>query len=115
MICLEEKVRWWKIVNETTHVFLGEDLCKENQPGLYAEYPDGSREYYSEHIEKLTQWHWENLNEDEKSIARELYNNKDEFGMMKFHNEMLLSGSTICCDSELVRRNFKAAINQGII
>lgn len=115
MICLDQKVKWWKVLSDRHHVLIQHDYCVDDQPGMYAEYPDGSTQFISVDEWTVSTWNWQLLTVMDREFAKELYRNGDIKELTKLHNTHLLSGSYICCDTESVRLNFKAAIENQLI
>lgn len=115
MVCLEVKVKWWKVLSPTSHVVIKKSQCIDLEPGIYAELPDGTKRYFTAEESKVSLWNWDKLDVAARTKAKQLFANNKFRELTEMHNTYKLTDNYICCDTESVRLNFREAIANNLI
>lgn len=117
LICTENEVEWWIDKTDTISASLGVSKCVD--ASLKAYYEDGSNKNYGNKIvdtaPDTTTWNFTLLPAGMRDGIKKFLDEKNEKALLEIHNKYLLSGSTICCDTNNVVHQFKNAIDNNLI
>mgnify|MGYP000844963006 FL=1 len=117
LICAENEVEWWVHKTDTISASLGISKCVD--ASLKAYYEDGSNKNYGNKIVDIaadtTTWNFSLLPTGMREEIKKLLDDKNEKALLEIQNKYLLSGSTICCDTNNVVHQFKNAIDNNLI
>lgn len=103
-VCQPVKVRWYEIVNDRTHILVGEDECTELRDGLYFEF-EGQNHSVTATFTPIVAWDVSRLDIVE---VRDLLSCRDHRGLLNLYNKTY--GYNICCPSNELIASFEAII-----
>lgn len=107
MVCREQKVKFWQVLDTTTHILLGEDFCMEPRDNIYIEYADGTKEFLDKALFKETLWNWDRMPEYEHPNIVQLLNNVDVKALVMLANKYNIAGYTLCCNTDFIIKQYK--------
>lgn len=107
MLCREQPVKFWRVVDSTTHELLYTGLCAEVQDNMYIEYPDGSKEFINLAPLNETSWDWAQVPETENVDILRFIDNMDIKSLVKIANRYQVAGYSLCCDTDFVLKQFE--------
>jgi len=105
--CLKGKVKWWHILNERMHVFVSDDNCYEETPGVYGESDTGEIEAFNTPLPSTVTWDYEKLPDHEMLNVSRFVTDCNVRGLINIHNQYKLSDNTFCCDQTGIIQNFR--------
>ena len=107
--CHDEPVKWYKKLNEMTHIHIHTGNCIDSDGDVYGEDETGKKVHGGDI--PMTIWDVNALPENEIPAIQEAIKKKDLPTLVMIHNRYKLSGGTYCCVPEGLIPNFEIIIH----